>query len=786
MRSVATGVPVRLLAAGAAIALLLAGCGDDGGEDRTTRERSQATDVAFTSCDEAECEGEIDGAKFAILMPESWNGTLLLYSHGYRQAEAAPPDFDEPSTEPDPAPGYSTGDTGAADALLDQGFALAGSAYASNGWAVEDGVAAGEALHDYFVENIADPDRTYVWGDSLGGLITQLIAERNPDWVAAAAPLCGVLAGPTANLDMALDVSYATKTLLAPEMELTGYDSFDDAVASWQLGYDAVIAAGGDIGTGVPKILMVASLVDAPTRTATYDGHDVESQVRARAESALTALGYSTYGRYDIEQRFGGNPSSNADVDYAARISDEERSLIDTVGGEGATDAHARPARGRRAAAGRRGRPRPRSPESGTPTGAIKDPTITLHTTADPLVLVQNETVFDQRASSNPDRTGDLVQLYSAPPATYDPEEGAPYGAGHCNFSADERIGVVTLLDQWARGGLYPAPAAVEAAMGQDNGIEPNYAAGRVAGRARRLSTTTAHRGDVVAAVRPKSVPGALPASNVERVTSDRGGSAVPAAGGGYDLDVVIPALDEELRLPRTLAALTARLGGTGLRCLVTVVDNGSEDGTAAVARAWSDATGVDVRVLSCPVRGKGAAVRTGVLATPARWVGFMDADLATSLDVMDDVLAQLADGADVLVGSRLLVKHGVVVTQEPLRQLGGWLFRRTCRLLVPTVSDTQCGFKFFAGRHVDLLFGTLVSTGWSFDVEVLARALRAGLDVRQLPVEWTHDASSRFRVVRDGVTTFTDVVRIRAALRSEPLPVAAVDPAGTTALAAP
>ncbi len=156
-----------------------------------------------------------------------------------------------------------------------------------------------------------------MWGDSLGGLITQLLAERNPDWVTAAAPLCGVLAGPTANLDMALDVSYATKTLLAPEMELTGYDSFDDAVASWQLGYDAVIAAGGDIATGVPKILMVASLVDAPTRTATYDGHDVESQVRARAESALTALGYSTYGRYDIEQRFGGNPSTNADVDYA-------------------------------------------------------------------------------------------------------------------------------------------------------------------------------------------------------------------------------------------------------------------------------------------------------------------------------------------------------------------------------------------------------------------------------------------------------------------------------------
>lgn len=97
---------------------------------------------------------------------------------------------------------------------------------------------------------------------------------------------------------LALDVSYATRTLLAPQLELTGYDSFDDAVVSWQLAFDAVIAAGGDITAGVPKILLVAALVDAPTRTATYDGGDVESQVRARAASALTALGYLTYGRY--------------------------------------------------------------------------------------------------------------------------------------------------------------------------------------------------------------------------------------------------------------------------------------------------------------------------------------------------------------------------------------------------------------------------------------------------------------------------------------------------------
>lgn len=240
------------------------------------------------------------------------------------------------------------------------------------------------------------------------------------------------------------------------------------------------------------------------------------------------------------------------------------------------------------------------------------------------------------------------------------------------------------------------------------------------------------------------------------------------AATGQPDLDVVVPALDEQDRLPATLAALTAHLAASGLDCVVTVVDNGSTDGTADVARAWARATSVPVRLLSCPQRGKGAAVRTGMLAGTARWIGYMDADLATSLDATGAVVAELRDGADVVVGSRRLVRHGVVLTQEPVRQLGGWAFRTASRLVVPTVPDTQCGFKFFAGHRVPTLFGPLRSMGWSFDVEVLARAQRAGMDVREVQVDWTHDPRSRFRVVRDGVTTFADLVRIRRSLQRE------------------
>jgi hypothetical protein len=93
-------------------------------------------------------------------------------------------------------------------------------------------------------------------------------------------------------------------------------------------------------------------------------------------------------------------------------------------------------------------------------------------------VLVQNETVFKARASSSPGRSGDLVQLYSAPPASYDQAAGAPYGAGHCNFSVDERLGVIALLDDWARRGVYPAAGRVRESMSGDTGVQVGYVPG--------------------------------------------------------------------------------------------------------------------------------------------------------------------------------------------------------------------------------------------------------------------------------------------------------------------
>jgi len=454
--------------------MLLAACSSASG-DEVVRERVTGTDVSFNDCQKVACTGDLDGAAYEIVLPEKWNGTLLIYSHGYRQLKAAPPDFTEPATSPEPAPGWGGGDRALGQALLDRGYALAGSAYASNGWAVADGVKAGEDLHAFFVEKVAKPYRTYVWGDSLGGLVTATLAERHPDWVSGSAPLCGVLGGPNLNLDLALDVAYAIKTLVYPGLKLTGFASWDDAVANWAGAAKAMQALGSDVANGVPRIALIAALVDAPGQTRTRDGSSITSQVTAFAESSLTALGYATFGRYDIEQRVGGNPSQNAGVDYAARVSAAERGLIEAVS-PGSTDKLlALLAAGERVSADPAAREK--LAQTGTPSGAIKDPTITLHTKADPLVLVQNETVYAQRVKESADATGDLVQLYTVPPSTYS-EAGAPYGAGHCNFTPQSRLAVIDLLDSWVRKGVYPGPAAVAQAMGPESGFSALYVPG--------------------------------------------------------------------------------------------------------------------------------------------------------------------------------------------------------------------------------------------------------------------------------------------------------------------
>jgi len=460
-----------------ALVALLVGCSSNAAEeDAGVRDTSR--DVAYTDC-ASSCSGEIDGAAYQILLPDTWNGTLLLYSHGYRSATPRPPDYAPVTTSAEPAPGWSQGETRLADALLDQGYALAGSGWASNGWAVDDGVRAADDLYRLFRDSVAEPKRTYVWGDSLGGLVTQELAEQHPEWVDAAAPLCGAHAGVVPNMDLALDLAVGVRTLIDPTFVTHGYRSADQANKEWTKAAAAVVEAAKDVsGGGTADVLALGALVDAAPQTKTFDASTPESRVKAAVEAVLTGLGFSTSGRYEVEQRFGGSVSDNTGTDYAARFSAEDRALLDTVGGPGTSQrivtsmasaerVSADPAAVQSARA-----------EGGDPSGAITVPTLTLHTAADPLVLVQNQSFLNERVQASAEKKADLVQLFTVAPTTFSEATGAPYGAGHCNFTPESRIGVITLLDGWVRDGVYPASGRVQEILGTSSGYSPVFRPG--------------------------------------------------------------------------------------------------------------------------------------------------------------------------------------------------------------------------------------------------------------------------------------------------------------------
>lgn len=226
------------------------------------------------------------------------------------------------------------------------------------------------------------------------------------------------------------------------------------------------------------------------------------------------------------------------------------------------------------------------------------------------------------------------------------------------------------------------------------------------------------------------------------------------------DLEVVIPALNEEYRIAATLVALASALSTLQLNCSIVVVDNGSVDGTARVVRSHFGLP-IPVRIIDCPTPGKGAAVRNGVLASRARWVGFCDADLATSLDQFSEFIDALRQDAPVVIGSRRVAGARLRVRHGAVRRLGSFGFRRIVRVLVPEVEDTQCGFKFFQGAVARTLFEPMTTNGFAFDVELLVRARRLGHPILELPVTWESREGSTLRPVRHGLRAAAELLRI-------------------------
>ncbi len=230
------------------------------------------------------------------------------------------------------------------------------------------------------------------------------------------------------------------------------------------------------------------------------------------------------------------------------------------------------------------------------------------------------------------------------------------------------------------------------------------------------------------------------------------------------DLTVIVPAFQEAGRIGPTLDAILAYLRGQPRSFELIVVDDGSTDATAEVVRARLDGV-PEARLIGYrPNRGKGYAVRAGVLASRGQQVVFLDADLSTPPDEIPAALATLEAGADLVIGSRRHPRSEIVVHQPLYRRIATAIFGGTRRLIVGLrqYSDTQCGFKAMRGVLARSLFARTVINRFMFDVELLYLAEKAGLAVREQPVRWTDAPGTKVRLVEGGVNMLKDLVRIR------------------------
>lgn len=231
------------------------------------------------------------------------------------------------------------------------------------------------------------------------------------------------------------------------------------------------------------------------------------------------------------------------------------------------------------------------------------------------------------------------------------------------------------------------------------------------------------------------------------------------------ELSIVIPAYNEQGRLGHTLMHIqhgVAQLFDAGLHLReLVVVDDGSIDHTVRIAREWSQK--LPITVISLPQnRGKGAAVRTGMLRATGELVLFYDADGATPIgEVVKLFTALQSQQADIAIGSRVLQGREAMVTMSLHRRIIGRLYHFLCSRLVPGIRDTACGCKLFRASAAKRIFELQHIDRFAFDVEVLTIAFDRRYRIVEVPVRWTEIPRSKVRIVRDGLQMFWCVFRL-------------------------
>ncbi len=357
-------------------------------------------------------------ANFKIEKPMIWNGTLVLYSHGYGPSIPSAQD---------------AGDAYTGAWLLGHGYALAGSAYATAGWSLQQAFQDQIAVLDVFNTVFPHPTRTIAWGHSLGGIITAGLIQLNPERFTAALPMCGVLAGGVGSWNQGLDAEFALLTLQSPgAFKLTGFTSADDAQANLSAAYGAALTAQ-TTAQGRARLALANALADVPGWFTPGSPEPAATAYLTRVNNQVEwmknpNLWFGFMARAELEFRARGNFSWNTGVDYHKQLAKstqraEVKALYAAAGldlGEELDKLNDAP----------RISANPAAVDYLSKyiifNGDIEQPVLTLHTTGDGLVQVTNEQAYASvvRSAGN---SSLLRQVYV-------------HRAGHCTFSPAETI----------------------------------------------------------------------------------------------------------------------------------------------------------------------------------------------------------------------------------------------------------------------------------------------------------------------------------------------------------
>jgi len=224
----------------------------------------------------------------------------------------------------------------------------------------------------------------------------------------------------------------------------------------------------------------------------------------------------------------------------------------------------------------------------------------------------------------------------------------------------------------------------------------------------------------------------------------------------------VIPAFNEELRLPDSLRKIADYVQRSPRAVEVIIVDDGSQDQTAAVAESFREQI-PELRIVSNGLnRGKGYSVRHGMQEARKELVLFSDADLSAPIEEADKLIAAL-ENCDVAIGSRALDRSLIAVHESAFREFAGIVFNKIVRIVLrlPFV-DTQCGFKAFRRERCGIIFEQQRIERFGFDPELLYLARHHGLKAAEIPVRWSHSPATKVNMLRDSVQMFLDIFTIR------------------------